>query len=168
MSEAVPEGLKPQECERGSGRVKPPIPYIPEKDDLKEAVDSSASIKLTLPTKVELRVCMWSRGTPEKFIVHVQQAIAAIKAKGLQEAYERLVWAEKECNKKLEEAVLNCDLVEGEAKDNSALSKAVDKVTEAHTKVKSAVLHVANQVFQLYSNFLLEEARQPRSKTLAE
>ena len=24
MSKAVPEGLKPQECERGSGRVKPP------------------------------------------------------------------------------------------------------------------------------------------------
>ncbi len=36
------------------------------------------------------------------------------------------------------------------------------------TKVKSAVAHIANQVFQLYSNFLLEEARQPWSKILAE
>ena len=26
MSKAVPDGLKPQECERGSGWVKPPIP----------------------------------------------------------------------------------------------------------------------------------------------
>ena len=50
---------------------------------------------------------VWSRGTPEKFLMHVQQAIAAIKAKGLQEAYERLVRAEKECNEKVEEAELN-------------------------------------------------------------
>ncbi len=58
MSKAVPEGLKPQECERGSGLVRPPIPYIPEKDDLNEAGESSTTIKLTLPTKVELRVAM--------------------------------------------------------------------------------------------------------------
>ncbi len=58
MSKVVPEGLKPQECERGSGRVRPPIPYIPEKDDLSEAVESSVTIKLTLPTKVELRVAV--------------------------------------------------------------------------------------------------------------
>eukprot|EP00804_Cyclotella_cryptica_P026801 CCRYP_007988-RA/>CCRYP_007988-RA protein AED:0.44 eAED:0.44 QI:0/-1/0/1/-1/1/1/0/124 len=121
MSKAVPDGLKPQECERGSGRVKPPIPYIPEKDDLQEAVESTATIKLTLPTKVELRVSVWSRGTPEKFLVHVQQAIAAIKAKGLQEAYERLVRAEKECTEKLEEAVLSRDLTEGKVRDDSAL-----------------------------------------------
>eukprot|EP00804_Cyclotella_cryptica_P001257 CCRYP_012760-RA/>CCRYP_012760-RA protein AED:0.37 eAED:0.37 QI:34/0/0.5/1/1/1/2/0/392 len=164
MSKAVPDGLKPQECERGSGRVKPPIPYIPEKDDLQEAVESTATIKLTLPTKVELRVSVWSRGTPEKFLVHVQQAIAAIKAKGLQEAYERLVRAEKECTEKLEEAVLSRDLTEGEVRDDSALSKAIDKATEAQTKAKSAVEQVANQIFQLYSNFLSEEARQPWTK----
>ena len=63
---------------------------------------------------------------------------------------------------------MNCDLVEGEAKDNSALSKAVDKVTEAHTKGKHVVVHIDNQVFQLYSNFLLEEARQLWSKILEE
>ena len=54
MSKAVPDRLKPREWERGSGRVKLPIPYIPEKDELQAAVKSTASIKLTLPTKVEL------------------------------------------------------------------------------------------------------------------
>jgi hypothetical protein len=54
MSKAVPGRLKPQECKQGSGRVKLPIRYIPEKDELQEAVESTASIKLTLPTKVEL------------------------------------------------------------------------------------------------------------------
>jgi hypothetical protein len=53
-------------------------------------VESSASIKLTLSTKVELWVSVWLHSTPEKFIVHVKQAIMAIKAKGLQEAYEKL------------------------------------------------------------------------------
>jgi hypothetical protein len=56
MSKAVPDGLKPQDCEQGNGRVKLPIQYIPEKDKLQETVESTASIKLTLPTKVELRV----------------------------------------------------------------------------------------------------------------
>jgi hypothetical protein len=58
--------------------------------------------------------------------------------------------------------------MEGKAKDDSALSKAVDKASEAQTKVKSVVVHVAYQVFQLYSNFLSEEARQPWSKILVE
>ena len=113
-------------------------------------------------------MAVWSHGTPEKFLMHIQQAIAAIKAKGLQEAYKRLVWAKKECNKKLKEAVLNCDLTEVEGRDDSFLSKAIDKAKEAQTKAKSAVEHVANQVFQLYSNFLSKEARQLWNKTLVE
>eukprot|EP00804_Cyclotella_cryptica_P027948 CCRYP_003836-RA/>CCRYP_003836-RA protein AED:0.40 eAED:0.40 QI:0/-1/0/1/-1/1/1/0/118 len=108
-------------------------------DDLQEAVVSLASIKLTLPTKLELRVSVWSHGTPEKFLVHVQQATAAIKVKGLQEAYERLVQAEKECTEKLEEVVLTRNLTEGEVRDDSALSKAIYEATEAQTKAKSAV-----------------------------
>ncbi len=51
----VLERLEPQECERNAGRSKPPIPYIPEKDDLQEVVDSSANmLKLIRPHKVEL------------------------------------------------------------------------------------------------------------------
>ena len=57
----------------------------------------------------------WSRGTPKKFVMHIQQDIAAIKAKGLQKNYKKLVWAGKECMEKLEEAVLNHDLAEGES-----------------------------------------------------
>ena len=60
---------------------------------------------------------------------------------------------------KLEEAVFNCDLAEGAVKDNSALSKATKTDTKAQSKVKSVVVHIANQVFQLYSNFLSKEMR---------
>jgi hypothetical protein len=74
-AKVVPEGLKPQECERNVGISKPSIPYIPKKDVIQEAVDSGANmLKLTLPHKVELRVPLWSKGTPEQCLVHVQQA----------------------------------------------------------------------------------------------
>jgi hypothetical protein len=93
--------------------------------------------------------------------MHVQQAIAAIKAKGLQENYEKLVQAKKECMEKLEEAVLNHDLAEGEVRNDSPLAKAVQTATEAQAKAKSAVEHITSQIFQLNSNFLSEEVRQP-------
>ena len=54
--------------------------------------------------------------------MHFQQAIAAIKAKGLQENYEKLVRAKKECMEKLEEAVLNHELVQGKVRDNSPIA----------------------------------------------
>ena len=55
LSKAVLDRLKPQECKQGSGCTKPPIPYIPAKDELQEAVDTTAkTIKLTLPSKVDL------------------------------------------------------------------------------------------------------------------
>jgi hypothetical protein len=38
-------------------------------------------------------------------------------------------------------------LSEGEVKYDSALSRAVDKATEAQPKAKSAVEHVASQIF---------------------
>ena len=74
----APEGLKPQDCERNVGRSWPPILYILEKDVIQEAVDSSANIlKLMLPHKVELCVPVWSKGPPEQFLMHVQEAFNA-------------------------------------------------------------------------------------------
>ncbi len=134
MSKAVPEGFKPQECERRGSRVRPPIPYIPEKEDLNEAGESSATIKPANQggaTGVHV-VTQYPRKVPHA----CPASNAAIKAKGLQEACKRLVQAEKECNKKLEEAVLNRDLTEIEGRDNSVLSKAIDIAKEAQTKQK--------------------------------
>ena len=44
---------------------------------------------VTLPHKVELCIPVWSKGTPEQFLVHVQQALDAIRQKGLQLALEK-------------------------------------------------------------------------------
>ena len=67
-AKVAPKGLKPQEYERNAGRSNPPIPYTPKMDVIQEAVDSSANtLKLTLPHKVELRIPVWSKGTPKQF-----------------------------------------------------------------------------------------------------
>ena len=64
-TKVAPEGLKPQECETNLGRSRPPIPYIPEKDVIQEAIDSSDNmLKLTLPHKVELRVLVLVKRDP--------------------------------------------------------------------------------------------------------
>jgi len=169
LSKAVPDGLKPQECKQGSGHAKLPIPYIPEKDELQEAVEATANtIKLTLPDKVELRVSVWSHGTPEQFIMHVQQAINVIKQKGLKDTYEKLVGTEKECASKLKEALLGLEISQGEIKEDSAQAKAVKAATDVHDKAKEAIMSVANQVFLLYSNLLSEEVKQSWNKILAE
>ncbi len=57
-----------------------------------------------LPHRVELRVPVWSKGTPEQFLVHVQQALDAIRQKGLQTALEKAIKDKEECTKVLVEA----------------------------------------------------------------
>ena len=61
-------------------------------------------LKLLLPHRVELRVPVWSKGTPEQFLVHVQQALDAIRQKGLQTALEKAVRDKEECTKMLAKA----------------------------------------------------------------
>ena len=72
-----------------TGRSKPPIPYIPEKDVIQEMIDYSANMKFTLPHKVDLHIPVWSKGTPEHFLVNIQQALDAIRHKGLLTAHEK-------------------------------------------------------------------------------
>ena len=80
----APDSLKPRECERNVGRSRPLIPFIPEKDVIQEATDSSTNtLKLILLHRVELHALVWSKGIPEQFLVHVQQALDAIRQKGL-------------------------------------------------------------------------------------
>ena len=57
-----------------------------------------------LPHRVELHVPVWSKGTPEQFLVHVQQALDAIRQKGLQNTLEKAMKDKEECTKVLVEA----------------------------------------------------------------
>jgi hypothetical protein len=160
-TKVAPEGLKPQECERNAGRSKPPIPYIPKKDVIPEEVDSGANtLKLILPHKVELRVSVWSKGTPEQFLVHVQQALDAIRQKVLQSALEKAIQDKEDWTKKLTKATEAFGNYKGRD-ENPSKKKAVEKATEAVADEKEAIESLIAQVCQLYSNLLTDEARRP-------
>ena len=66
---------------------------------------------------------------------------------------------QEECNEKLEEVELNPDIIEVKGRDDSALSKAIKKAKEAQAKEKSAVDHVADQVFSALLQFPLGRSK---------
>jgi hypothetical protein len=104
-TKVAPEGLKPQKCERNAGRSKPPIPYILKEDMIQEVVDSSVNmLKLKWPHKVELCIPVWSKEPPKQILVHVQQALDAVRQKGLQSALEKALKDKEEWTKKLSKA----------------------------------------------------------------
>ena len=81
---SIPEGLKPQECERGD-RIKPPIAYIPEKEII-ESQDRTLKIKVS--DGMHLTVTVFHQGTPEQFLSHVQMVLETIHQRKLDKAYQ--------------------------------------------------------------------------------
>ena len=69
----------------------------------------------------------------------------------------------KECSKKLTKAKLAYKMYTGKD-ENPPEKKAVQKATEACTHVSKAIMSMIHQVFMLYSNLLMEEARCPWNK----
>ena len=100
----MPEGLKALECKRNQGCNRPPIPNIPEKDVVQEALETGTQLlKLTLPHIQKMKFIMLSHGTPENFLMHVQQALSTIWQEGLYNLYESTkVIMQKSCGNLLE------------------------------------------------------------------
>ena len=91
----APDGLKPQEVERGNGRFNPPIPYIPEKHDELDPDRKPNTVKVTLSTGVESRAETWDgTGTKEQFLCHMMTMRETLGGMGLflrhEEAEEKL------------------------------------------------------------------------------
>ena len=95
--------------------------------------------------------------------MHVQQALDAIRQKGLQTALEKVIKDKEECTKMLVEA--NEALTNYKGRDNNPREK---KAVQKSTHEKETCESLITQVFQLYSNLLMEEARRPWSKILGE
>jgi hypothetical protein len=114
-----------------------------------------------------LHIPVWSKGTPEQLLIHAQQALDAIHQKCLLIAYEKAVKDKEECIKKLTKATEALEKYTGEDA-NPPKEKPAQKATETSTHIDEAVESIVNQVFQLYSNLLPEEARRPWCKILGE
>ena len=78
-----PEGFKVVECKCGVGGKNTMIRYIPEQDPVQDALEKtkkSTYFKLTLPnTRNELKVVIWTSGTPEHFLMRVHTAMHVCK-----------------------------------------------------------------------------------------
>jgi hypothetical protein len=91
IAKAVPKGIKDRECKRFALQDHPPVPYVPEKDPIKETVSvlmSDQSLKTTIGVDAELRLPIWHCRTREVFLMHVSSALDAIKKQGTFKAYK--------------------------------------------------------------------------------
>ena len=95
LAKAVPEGLKDQECEKGTNPKRPPIAYVPVIDEVQEKLAENNSegrtFKISLANDTEFRAGVWFFGTPEQFLCHVKQALAALERMGLFNDYKNLI-----------------------------------------------------------------------------
>ena len=105
--------------------VNSPFHTSPRRNFLPEAVHSSGNtLKLTLPHKAELHVPVQSKGMPNQFLVHDQQAINAITQKDVLVAYEKAIKDHPKLSTD-KEAMTNCMGVGEDA--NTPKAKAVQK-----------------------------------------
>jgi hypothetical protein len=109
---AVRDGIKPK-CKRMWVKVNFPFHTYPRRMSFRRCWIPDAgtnTLKLTLPQKVELQVLVWSQGTHQQFLVHVQQALNAIRQKDILVPYEKAYKEQEECPIKLSktnEALVN-------------------------------------------------------------
>ena len=165
-SKSVPNGIKPQECERSPWWNKTPILYIPEKDAIQDT-SSGHTVKIMLSNKVELRMTVFSQGSLEQFLSHVQTTLETIRQKGLLAAYEQARKEDKEAEKKLVKATEAYSNYQG-MDENPPEKNALETATDAKTRTNKAIVPVIGQVFMLYSNLLMEEVGQPSTKIVEE
>ena len=81
MTKMVPDYLKPRECERTKLREPPPVPYVPEKDEVQEEVSKSRNmeIKTLIEKDTTMNFPVWQgNGTREAFLMHVTAVLDAI------------------------------------------------------------------------------------------
>jgi hypothetical protein len=81
----VPDGLKPQECKRIKLHEPPPVPYVPEKDEVQDEVFKmrNMEIKTQIEKDTTLNFPVWQENrTREAFLMHVTAVLDAIKKCG--------------------------------------------------------------------------------------
>ena len=161
-SKSSPEGLKPQECERSSGRSKPPISYIPTAMDTTKVVN-----KIKVSNKMTLSVTVFDEGSPEQFLNHVQTSLEIISQRGLDTDFKEACKAGEKAEEKLTAAT------EAKAKykgtdESSPVLQAWTKATAAKIRSQEAIESAGQAIFLQYSTQLSETARRPWTTIVGE
>jgi hypothetical protein len=85
LAKLVPDGLKPQECERLHLCEPPLVPYTPKKDEVQEEVSKMKNLQLmtSIDKDTTLNFSVWyDNGTKEAMLMHVTATLDAIKKHG--------------------------------------------------------------------------------------
>eukprot|EP00956_Cyclotella_meneghiniana_P030596 scaffold77517_cov56-Cyclotella_meneghiniana.AAC.1 len=180
--QAVPDGLKAQEVERGNGRFNPPIPYIPEKTDELEPDRKIPSVKVMLSTGVESKADMWDgTGTEEQFLCHMMMMRETLVGMGLflrHEEAEAKVSDEKEKlnleqqSKQIEEEILASAVTAADKEKAKATvkkhAKNVKACKEAITAAEEQVSEAMAKIFSTTGNFFRGDGKTPWDKIVTE
>jgi hypothetical protein len=141
LGKSVPDSLKPQECKRLRLREPPPIPYVPEKDEVQEEVSKmkNLQIKTSIKKNTTLNFPVWyDNGTKEAFLMHVMAVLDALKKCGHLKAYEDAQKAYVEQKEVVKSARAGLVLLDGTSEGLEKLSKKSKKAKEAKAKCKEA------------------------------
>ncbi len=85
LAKLVPEGLTPKECERSRLQEPPPVPYVPQKDEVQEEISrmKNLQIKMFIEKDTTLNFPMrYNNGIKEGFLMHVMAVLDTIKKCG--------------------------------------------------------------------------------------
>jgi hypothetical protein len=138
----VQDGLKPQQCKRSRLREPPPVPYVPEKDEIQEEVSKmkNLQIKTSIEKDIILNFPVWyDNGTKEAFLMHdVTAVLDAIKKHGHFKDYEDAQKAYGEQKKVVKSAKAGLALLDRTSKGSGKSSKKSKKAKEAKAKAKEA------------------------------
>jgi hypothetical protein len=170
----VPESLKPQECERGSG-LNPPIPYIPEKYEDVDPDRKVPTIKYELENGVETRTNVWDGvGSKEQFLCHTVAIWEALQGIGLlkkhKEAEEKVLEKKEELRQARESRDLTKQQVEV-CETEAEKEPLREELATLETEIKACKAAIAgaksNQtatmasIFSTATNFLCGDGKTP-------
>ncbi len=133
MSKMVPDHLKPQECKRIKLRKPPPVPYVPEKDEVQDKVSKmrNMEIKTTIEKDTTMNFPVWQEnGTREAFLMHVTAVLDAIKKRGHFGDYDKAALKYKEASKAIGSARAGLSILEDTAKKQVRRKKEAERKTQ--------------------------------------
>jgi hypothetical protein len=174
LLKSVPDGLKPRECKCTKLCEQPPVPYVPTKDEVQEAVTklSNLEIKTTIKKDTTLNFLVWhENGTCEAFLMHVTAVLDAIKKSGHFHDYKKAEKAYDEAEKAVESARAGLSLLNGtgarsrrfrKKKAKKAAKKALAKAQDSELEANEAkeATKVNNNTMKAGFQEDLEKAKQ--------
>ena len=182
LAQQVPEGLKPQEVERGNGKLVAPIPFIPEKLEELDPDRKVPTIKIELENGVESRMAVWEGiGTKEQFLCHMVSMREALVGMGLfkkhEEARKRVsdLTEERTQTKALRDVI--AEQVDGTVleAEKVSLRKELAQHNEAVKELKAALAEAKQEqvaamatIFSTTANFFRGDGKSPWDKIVAE